>query len=339
MRVLAIRLQAIGDVTCSFPYFAELRRRYPEYCLDFVTLTPTAEAARGMRCFDHVYEVRPGHNRITRSLGAMSCAAHMLGNEYDVVLDFQDNPVSRLLRRLIAGHRYGTMEKYEWRHAVARLIDAIEQLELDPDGYLSPELPDTAPLSRADFHDPELGASTLRRHGIDPEARVVLLNPAGAFASRNWPLEHYVAAAEALRSALSEEVQFAVVGIGKLHDTARKLRDALGPDLHDLVGRTTLLEAMALVQHVDLAISEDSALMHWCWTAGRPTIGLMGSSPSYWGRPLGRHSVNLDSSNLDCAWCLEPECPLGHYRCLTQYTPERVVSEALRLLGTCGASR
>jgi ADP-heptose:LPS heptosyltransferase len=74
--------------------------------------------------------------------------------------------------------------------------------------------------------------------------------------------------------------------------------------------------------------------MAWC--SGRPSVALFGSTRSDWSRPLGPHSVLLDSSDMPCGNCMAPECRFGDVRCLTRYTPDRVLGTATDLLARLG---
>ncbi|HTI07193.1 MAG TPA: glycosyltransferase family 9 protein, partial [Puia sp.] len=91
-------------------------------------------------------------------------------------------------------------------------------------------------------------------------------------------------------------------------------------------------EAFAVLQKTSLVLSEDSGLMHMAWTSGIPTMVLFGSTSSYWSRPLGDHSHFLDSSDLACGNCMQAVCSFGDVHCLTRYTPEFVLQQALPLV-------
>jgi len=330
--ILFIRLQAIGDCIGVFPYLRSLRSAYPWYRISFMTQPEVADVARAMTFLENVHVVRSGHNRATRLMLALPAAFDAASHGYDWILDLQDSPISRVICRMSLRSSRATMEKFEHKHHAERFIDVVRYSGLDPDGCLRPALPEDAPLTLDDYRDPDIGLRALKRLGIEPDCELVVLNPGGAYPSRNWAVENYAEFAERFRESGHRNAEFLALGTeNRLGKKARRLARAVA-GFHNLVGRTTLLEAMAILQHADLVVSEDSGLLHMAWTAGRPTVGILGSSSSYWGKPLGRHTASLDSSNLPCAWCLKPECPLGHYRCLTQYTPATVLSEAARLM-------
>jgi ADP-heptose:LPS heptosyltransferase len=56
----------------------------------------------------------------------------------------------------------------------------------------------------------------------------VVLSPAGAFASRNWPIERYARFAELWQQQYS--AQFAILGLDSLRQKAAALKASLGED-------------------------------------------------------------------------------------------------------------
>jgi ADP-heptose:LPS heptosyltransferase len=138
--------------------------------------------------------------------------------------------------------------------------------------------------------------------------------------------------ARAFQELDSRPVKFLVLGLPGLKGKAEYLRSELDGSLLDLVGRTTAEEAFRLVGRADLVLSEDSGLMHMSWVLGIPTLALFGSSRGDWSRPLGQRSLCLDSSDLECRFCMEAECRFGGVRCLTRRTPQEVAKVAFSLM-------
>ena len=187
------------------------------------------------------------------------------------------------------------------------------------------------------LRDPDLGLDVLHRANWDPGRSLVVLSPAGAFASRNWPVERYARFAELWRQR--HAAQFAILGLDRLAGKAAVLKAVLGDDLLNLVGETTPSQALAIVGRASLVLTEDCGLMHMAWVTGAPTLALFGSSRHDWSAPLGDHSECLHSGDLTCGACLEPACRYGDVHCLTRYAPEFVVDRADALIARAAASR
>ena len=167
----------------------------------------------------------------------------------------------------------------------------------------------------------------------------MVLNPAGCWPTKNWPLENYAAFARRWREGpRGAGMRFVVLGTSALADKAAFLRAQLGDALIDLVGRTTPSEAFAVVRRASLVLSEDSGLMHMAWVSGVPTLALFGSSRADWSAPLGQRSLCLSSSDLPCGECMSDVCAMGDVRCLTRYSPAVVYERALTLVSPHGSS-
>jgi len=53
-RILAIRMQAMGDVVITLPYLLALQRKLPDAVIDFVTRHEDREIPCAVRLFRHV---------------------------------------------------------------------------------------------------------------------------------------------------------------------------------------------------------------------------------------------------------------------------------------------
>jgi hypothetical protein len=65
-RILAIRLQAMGDVVITLPYLDALRRQFPEARLDLLTRREVAEIPRRSGIFHAVHAIGGGRNAPSR---------------------------------------------------------------------------------------------------------------------------------------------------------------------------------------------------------------------------------------------------------------------------------
>ena len=163
----------------------------------------------------------------------------------------------------------------------------------------------------------------LRQQGLARGGYVVMAPGAEFGPAKRWP--HFGGLAALLdRPAV-------LLGSAKEAELCEEIR-AQAPDrCRNLAGKTSLLEAFALIAGAGQVVSNDSGLMHVAAAFGVPQVALFGSSSPLHTPPLsGRAQVVWLKQDpeytppLDCAPCFQRECPLGHFRCLNDVSAERV---------------
>ncbi len=121
---------------------------------------------------------------------------------------------------------------------------------------------------------------------------------------------------------LSERISLQRVLLGSANDR-EAAKDISGKNL---VGETTLDEAIDLIAGAQYVVSNDSGLMHVAAALGRPQVALFGSSSPAHTPPLSEASRVL-WLHVDCSPCFARECPLGHFRCMREMTVDKVLAE------------
>ena len=321
-RILAIRLQALGDVVITLPYLQCLRNSIPSDArLDFLTRKEVEDIPRNLDLFDHVYSIGGGRDSKRQLLSACLLLPQLLMQRYDAIIDLQNSPLSRTVRTILRPTAWSAFDRFSPRSAGERNRLTIEAIGLGPNH------PDNRLQLRRSFQV----TPVLKNVAPTDAVRLVVLNPAGAFATRNWEMHKYVLFA---RQWLQRwpDTRFLVLGTAFIAEKASFLQNELGEHIVNLVGQTTPAEVFYLLQRVTLVLSEDSGLMHMAWVSGTPVVALFGSTRGDWSRPLGSHSLVLDSSDLPCGNCMQATCRRGDVFCLTRRTAEDVFSQAVSLL-------
>ncbi|MEA3151483.1 MAG: heptosyltransferase [Gammaproteobacteria bacterium] len=321
-RILAIRLQAMGDVVITLPYLQCLRNSLsPDARLDLLTRKEAQDIPQNIDLFDHVYAIGGARNFRKQLLGTFLLLPTLFIQRYDVIIDLQNNILSEIVRKTLRPTAWSVFDRFSPNSAGERNRLTIEAIGLGGNQM------DTRLRLRRSFP----ATTILKNEGLNYTDRLVVLNPAGAFATRSWELGKYVLFA---RQWLQRwpDTKFLVLGTSFIAEKAAFLESELGGHLINLVGRTTPSEVFALLQRVTLVLSEDSGLMHMAWVSGTPVVALFGSTRSDWARPLGRHSIVLDSSDLPCGECMQATCRRGDVLCLSRRSPEEVYARAVSLL-------
>jgi ADP-heptose:LPS heptosyltransferase len=321
-KILAIRLQAMGDLVASLPYLQYLRNTLPATVkIDFLTREEVDGIPRSIFLFDKIFSIGGGRNFKKQFLYAGLLLPKLFIQRYDVILDLQNNILSRFVRKILVPKAWTAYDRFSPIAGGERYRLTIEAAGLGEN------------KAAYNFHlkDTQRGREILKNNDWDGKDELVVLNPAGFFETRNWNMSNYVAFAKLWLDEFPQ-TRFVVLGTSFIATKAAFLKEQLKDRLINLVGKTTPAEALAVLQHTKLVLSEDSGLMHMAWCSGVPTMGLFGGTRTDWVRLLGEHTDFLDSSDLACGGCMQSVCKFGDVHCLTRYTPEKIFQHSLSLI-------
>ena len=163
--------------------------------------------------------------------------------------------------------------------------------------------------------DAEHGA-LLNRFGISTARPKIALCPGAEYGpSKRWPAAHFAALAKKL---IARDIEVMVVGGPKDRELGHAIsKDAASPLLHDVTGKTTLLEAVDLLASAQVIVTNDSGLMHIAAALARPLVALYGSSSPVRTPPLTAQARILHT-DISCRPCYARTCPLLHTDCLVK---------------------
>ncbi|GAB4565415.1 MAG: lipopolysaccharide heptosyltransferase II [Rhizobacter sp.] len=140
-----------------------------------------------------------------------------------------------------------------------------------------------------------------------------------------WPASHYAELARALHQAHGLPV--VLLGSGKEAALCDEISQAAPGACRVLAGKTSLIDAMALIAAARGVVSNDSGLMHVAAAFGVPQVAVFGSTSPEHTPPLNDKARVLwlkDELQLDCSPCFDRVCRFGHTRCLTGVPATRV---------------
>ena len=210
--------------------------------------------------------------------------------------------------------------------ALPRMIDQMGALALPKGATLPAEWP--LPEIRVAAGDIDAWRD---RWGLDAEPRpIVTLCPGAVGAGKAWPPEYYAALAQAL---VKDGASVWVLGGPGETDIARRIVEAAGPRVRDLTG-ADLRNAILAMAAADLAVTNDSGLMHVSAALGTPTVAIFGpTSPWHW-KPLNPVSAILEPEGDPIARQrarLEGNAAVAHHR-TADVAVDRVLEAARNVL-------
>jgi heptosyltransferase-2 len=291
------------------PLLARLRAADAETRIDVLAPPWVAPVVRRMAEVDDVIEANLRHGEL--QLGERWRLGRMLKQRaYDRAVVLPNTWKSALIP-LFAGipvrtgyARPGLLNRAH-RKKAAREPMTVHYARLAEDPGADPASPLPFPHLREKDND------TAARFGISG-AYTVLCPGAEYGPAKRWPFFR----------ELAEKLDGQVVLIGSLSDK----KDSEHIKGINLIGQTTLDEAIDLIAAATRVVTNDSGLMHVAAAVGTPLVALFGSSsPEH--TPPQSAAARTVWLKVECSPCFERTCPLGHFKCMNGISVERVLEE------------
>jgi len=170
----------------------------------------------------------------------------------------------------------------------------------------------------------------LSQYNISEKEKLVGINPSATFGpAKQWFPERYAGLADRIKEVFRARI-IIFGGLGD-RELGREISQIMQHQPIDLCGKTSLQEAMALINMCNLFITNDSGLMHVAAALNVPLIAIFGSTNSVTTGPHSKRS-KIVSVPIDCSPCLKPECPRGHLKCMDQIDVDMVFDVVKEIL-------
>jgi heptosyltransferase III len=275
MRILFITATRIGDAVLSTGLLGHLLERHPGARVTIAAGTLAAP----------LFAEVPGLERLIPmakrrlSLHWLGLHAAVVPRRWDLVVDLRGSALAYLLwageRRVIAKGETG-------EHRVGQLARLF--------GIVPP------PGPRLWLgHEHERRAAAL----APPGGPILAIGPAANWRGKQWRGERFAELMQHLTApgGILPGARVAVMAAAHERPQAERLLVAVPPERRlDLVGKTDLLTAGAVLRRAALFIGNDSGLMHIAAAAGAPTLGLFGPTQASHYAPWGVNAAVVQTA-------------------------------------------
>jgi heptosyltransferase-2 len=335
-RVLVRVPNWVGDALLATPALHALRRAYVRAEIAVLAkpwVAPLYEASPD--CDRVINYERPG--RHAGWAGMRLLCRELRGAEFDTAVLFQNAFEAALIaslaripcragyatdgRGLFLSHAVPVNGAKALHHA-DYYLRLVEWLGVDArvERRLRLALPEAARLAAAARLAELFGAGDVPLVGLAPGAQYGT--------AKRWPASRFAAVGDAL-ARFTGGATLLFGGKGE-RDVTAQVASAMQTQAVDLAGRTSLLEAAAIINRLAVFVTNDSGLMHMASALAVPLVAIFGPTDERNTSPLGARS-RLVRHEMECAPCLKRHCPTDH-RCMLAVEPEEVLGEALGLL-------
>lgn len=326
-KILVIGPSWVGDTVLAQPLFKRLHEKHRELELDVLVPAWTLPLLARMPEVNEGLASPFGHGDLDLA-GRWRLARRLAPRGYDQAIVLPNSFKSALIPRF-AGIALRTGFIGEARGVLlndARRLDAAAlPLMAERFAHLADaaEAPLRRPLPQLSLRvSPHEREALLARLALRADPRVACLCPGAEYGpAKRWPAEHFAALA---RSLAQDGWQIWLIGSSKDRAIGAQIEQLSGGSCRNLCGATGLAEAVDLLSAAQLVVSNDSGLMHVAAALDRPLLALYGSSSPAFTPPLSPQAEVMQLK-LSCSPCFARDCPLGHFKCMRELDPERVL--------------
>ena len=341
-KILVIKLTAVGDVILSIPSLRALRQKYPD---SWITVLVSRKCRKIIRNCPYVndilvYEEAAGANPVLpigrRAATVFEMAKLLAKEDFDIVVDLQNNKISHLLAflsgaRVRAGHdnrkwsfflnkktkdgASGTLSPIDHQFQVLKLL-GIEAVDRTLEFWTDRE----EEAGMKDFFNSQWVSESQVLVGINPGSSL-------RWPTKQWPIENFAKLCDELAK---RNIRVVLTGSADDAPLAEELLAMTRNKPINALGRTTITELAALVRRCRVFISSDSAPMHIASSVDVPLIAIFGPTDPK------RHLVPPSSyqvfwKEIQCSPCYLRSCPIGLI-CMRKITVQEILDATLHFV-------
>lgn len=323
LKILIYRLSSIGDIVLTTPVIRNIRKKYADAEIHFLTREKYAEVLSFNPYIDKL---------ITVQLAPKEKLQELKAENYDYLIDLHRNIRSKALKQKLKA-KYSTFPKLNFKkylytklkinkmpdvHIVDRYMEAVKHIDVQNDGEGLDFFIDKKVLLPQLHHD-----------------EFITFAIGATFKTKQYPIDQVASFIE------KSPLPVFILG-GKAEETfGQKLESESNGKAVSWCGKLSLQESAEMIKQSKLCISNDTGMMHFAAALKKPLISIWGNTvpafgmyPYYPEAMQNRYKI-LEVKNLKCRPCSKlghNECPKKHFKCMKEISPEQLVEAAEFLL-------
>jgi len=326
--ILVVGPSWVGDMVMAQSLFKLLKARLPQCTIDVVAPAWSLPILKRMPEVRDAYalEVKHGEGGIGQRY---RLGKQLRSNHYAQAIVLPRSFKSALVP-FVSNIPQRTVFKGEMRYCPLNDIRPLDKESLDQTvkhfsflglEHSSDECKTYYPRLNVDAHNTQRCLAEL---DLDPDRFTVALLPGAEYGSaKQWPTNH---CAELVRKIDQADAQTWLLGSAKDRAFAQQIIDQAGGVGTNLCGNTLIADAVDLIAQADVAVANDSGLMHVAAAVGTPVVAIYGSSSPEFTPPLSDNAT-INWLQLECSPCFKRQCQFGHYNCLNNISAETVFQQ------------
>jgi ADP-heptose:LPS heptosyltransferase len=317
MKILVIRFSSMGDIIYTTPVVRCLKKQLPGAEVHFITKP----------VFKYIYDNNPYVDKLLLLKPSLSdTIADIKAEGYDYIIDLHNNLRTTIikLRTGIKSYTYKKQTIHKWlslkfnlklvppTHLVNRYMQAVKFL-----GVIN----DRQPIDYYIKAHHKLANLLPQTHQNNYVAFVI----GATHFTKRMPNNKII--------SICRELKYPVVLLGgdDVKANGDEIAAAIGPNVYNACGKTSLDESVFLVSQSATVIGFDTGLTHIAEAFNKPIVSVWGGTvPELLGvQPYMVKDVLVAGIDLPCRPCSKfglEKCPLGHFKCMKEIPEEPITA-------------
>lgn len=237
-------------------------------------------------------------------------------------------------RGFLLTHPFELPEWRESRHEIFYYLNIIAEMEALLGKSSRKKVPDCS-IRISPERQLEARSFLNSRHVRQDRPTVALCPGSINSRAKRWSAENFARLGDLLGDECNATVL--LVGSGSEVEISQKVSALMDHKPVVLTGQTDLSQLTAILNAIDLLVSNDTGPAHIATALERPTLVIFGPTNPSTTRPFGSMAQILRKPP-ECAPCMLRDCPIDH-RCMTAISVEEVFESARKMLFKCSLVR
>lgn len=339
VKILIIKIGALGDVILISPSICAIRKKFPHAKIKLLTGVDKREIFANSPYINDII-VCDFKERDRGIRGFFRVAGKLRYEDFDIVVDLQNNKKSHMLSFLSSAPRRCGYDNGKLSFLLNKKVKDVK-LSMDPVrhqlkvlgllGIYDVEKKLNIWLSK---EDEEWATRFLDSHWVKGGVRLVAMNLGASprWVTKLWPVEYFADISNRLAKNLN--VRILLVGAESSSPIACEFLKRAKCKPINALGKTNIPRLAALIKRCSVLVSSDSAPLHVASAVNTPFVALFGpTDPERHLVPSGNYTVLR--KDMSCSPCYSAHCRL-HYKCMRSITPDEVYEAVVKLLGDLG---
>jgi len=335
-KILIVLHGSIGDVIRALPLADRIRAGFPDAHLAWSVEPPSLPLVERYPAIQEI--ILFDRRRWWREW--LPFLRRVRARRFDLVLDLQRHFKSGVISRWSgAPHRLGFNrldgKEFNWlfnNHFIPAMGDGISKL----DHYLKfAEYLGIAPTPvNWKFQLTEEEKQNIDKHLQAVQGGFAVLFVGSRWESKRWFPTQAAQCASTIRER--HDLQIALLGGKEDRSIAAEIVSMAAAPMIDLVGQTTLPEAIGIIARARFAVGPDTGLMHIAAAVSTPVVSLWGATSPLRAGPYGFDELVIQGK-APCVPCYRRQCPIGRI-CMHSIDMEEI-AEKIRMALSRGRNR